>query len=187
MHATVTISSSADEVQTYAATISVNDASAQRVQEINVLRDSLEAGQFTALSGGNATGIALRHWSTTVRPPWVRRAEVVSRPRLLLLLRSVCTSSVYSRESFTLHNSRQSGKPRGQPGPSLRKATMSITDDIYRLWSALVPATQMARSAQHEVRTDKSSGKHRAAATQRPYAPVGRTGRRIYRSPSHRA
>lgn len=64
---------------------------------------------------------------------------------------------------------------------------MTITDDIYRLWSALIPATQMARSAQHEVRTDKPPGKHRAAATRRPYAPVGRTGRRIYRPPSHRA
>jgi hypothetical protein len=64
---------------------------------------------------------------------------------------------------------------------------MTITDDIYRLWCALVPVAQMVRPAQHELGTDKPSGKHRADATRRPYAPVGRTGRRLYRSPSHRA
>lgn len=64
---------------------------------------------------------------------------------------------------------------------------MTITDNIYRLWSALVPATQIARPGQYEIGTVKPSGKHRAAATRRPYAPVGRTGCRIYRSPSHRA
>jgi hypothetical protein len=80
----------------------------------------------------------------------------------------------------------------GQPGPSSRKAAMTITDDIYRLWCALAPSAQMPparmpRSAQHEPGTDKPSGKHRADSTRRPYAPVGRTGRRIYRLPSHRA
>jgi hypothetical protein len=64
---------------------------------------------------------------------------------------------------------------------------MTITDGIYRLWCALVPAAPMPRSTQDEAGTGKPSGKHRAAATRRPYAPVGRTGRRIYRSPSHRA
>ncbi len=64
---------------------------------------------------------------------------------------------------------------------------MTISDDIYRMWCALVPAGKMARPAQHELGTDKPSGKHRAEVTRRPYAPVGRTGRRIYRSPSHRA
>jgi hypothetical protein len=64
---------------------------------------------------------------------------------------------------------------------------MTITDDIRRLWCALAPAAQMPRSAQREPDPDKPSGKHRADSTRRPYAPVGRTGRRIYHSPAHRA
>jgi hypothetical protein len=64
---------------------------------------------------------------------------------------------------------------------------MTITDGIYRLWCVLLPAAPMPHSAQDEAGTGKPSGKHRAAATRRPYAPVGRTGRRIYRSPAHRA
>lgn len=62
---------------------------------------------------------------------------------------------------------------------------MTITDEIRGLWRALMPTTQMLSSTQ--LGTDKPSGKHRADSTCRPYAPVGRTGRRIYRPPSHRA
>ena len=62
---------------------------------------------------------------------------------------------------------------------------MTITDEIRGLWRELMPTTQMLSSTQRGA--DKSSGKHRADTTYRPYAPVGRTGRRIYRPPSHRA
>jgi hypothetical protein len=54
---------------------------------------------------------------------------------------------------------------------------MTITDDIRGLWCALVEAAQsLGRSL---------AGRHRAGAARRPYAPVGRTGARIYRPNSH--
>jgi hypothetical protein len=67
---------------------------------------------------------------------------------------------------------------------------MTITDELRGLWRALVPAAQTLGTAQHEFSTDKTDkppAKHRADVTRRPYAPVGRTGARIYRPPSHRA
>lgn len=62
---------------------------------------------------------------------------------------------------------------------------MTITEDIRGLWRALVPATRALSRTRFD--TDKQPAKHRADTTRRPYAPVGRTGARIYRSPSHRA
>ena len=105
----------------------------------------------------------------------------------LLLLRSVVHPLFTFEKALRLTIRDKVGGRGGQPGPSQRKAAMTITDDIYRLWCALAPAARMSRSAQHEPGTDTPSGKHRAESSRRPYAPVGRTGRRIYRSPSHRA
>ena len=64
---------------------------------------------------------------------------------------------------------------------------MTITEDIRGLWRALVPAAQALGRAQQGFDTDKPPAKHRAGTTRRPYAPVGSTGARIYRPPSHRA
>ncbi|MGH3971934.1 MAG: hypothetical protein ACRDS9_01195 [Pseudonocardiaceae bacterium] len=57
-HATVRITNPTDKTQSYTATISVNDASGGRVGEINVVSNSLGAGQSVNLSGSNATGTA---------------------------------------------------------------------------------------------------------------------------------
>ncbi|MGH3823548.1 MAG: hypothetical protein ACRDRA_12080 [Pseudonocardiaceae bacterium] len=62
---------------------------------------------------------------------------------------------------------------------------MTITEEIRGLWRALVPAAQALGRAKSD--TDEQPAKHRADTTRRPYAPVGRTGARIYRPPSHRA
>ncbi len=57
-HATVTIKNSTDRAQSYMATIGVNDASGNRVGEINTVSNSLGAGQSVTLSGPQATGVA---------------------------------------------------------------------------------------------------------------------------------
>jgi hypothetical protein len=57
-HATVTITNHTASTQSYMATISVNDATGARVGEINVISNSLVAGQSAILSGMNATGSA---------------------------------------------------------------------------------------------------------------------------------
>lgn len=57
-HATVMITNSTDQTQSYTATISVNDASGARVGEITAVSSSLAAGQSVTLSGPNATGNA---------------------------------------------------------------------------------------------------------------------------------
>lgn len=57
-HATVTIKNTTDRVQSYMATIGVNDASGGRIGEINTISNSLAAGQSVTLSGTNATGTA---------------------------------------------------------------------------------------------------------------------------------
>src|SRR5918997_2414693 len=75
----------------------------------------------------------------------------------------------------------------GQPDPSWRTTAVTITDEIRGLWRELMPTTQIRSSTQLGTDKPKPSGKHRADTTCRPYAPVGRTGRRIYRPPSHRA
>lgn len=54
--ATVKITNSTDETQNYLATISVDDESGARVGEINVISNSLAAGQSVTLSGMQATG-----------------------------------------------------------------------------------------------------------------------------------
>ena len=64
---------------------------------------------------------------------------------------------------------------------------MTISEEIRGLWRTLVPAVQMLVKAQHGFDTDKPSAKHRTNTTRRPYAPVGGTGARVYRPPSHRA
>lgn len=66
---------------------------------------------------------------------------------------------------------------------------MTITEDIRGLWRALVPAARAMGRAQLEAGKPpaKTPAKHRADTSRRPYAPVGRTGARIYRPPSHHA
>lgn len=63
-HATVSITNTTDRVQSYMATISVNDVSGARIGEINTVSNSLGAGQSVTLSGMNATGSA----TNPVRP-----------------------------------------------------------------------------------------------------------------------
>lgn len=63
---------------------------------------------------------------------------------------------------------------------------MTITDEIRGLWCALVPAAQILGKSPHRFDAGKPAGKHRAGTARRPYAPVGRTGARIYRPNSHR-
>jgi hypothetical protein len=54
-HATVRITNSTDRTQSYLATISVNDSSGARVGEVNVVSNSLAAGQSVELdSPGSA-------------------------------------------------------------------------------------------------------------------------------------
>ena len=65
-------------------------------------------------------------------------------------------------------------------------AAMTVIDDIRGLWCALVPAAQVLGKSQRGFDAGKPAGKHRAGTARRPYAPVGRTGARIYRSNSHR-
>jgi hypothetical protein len=64
---------------------------------------------------------------------------------------------------------------------------MTIIAEFRGLWRTLVPAAQTRDTAQHAFDTGKPPGKHRADTARRPYAPVGRTGARIYRPGSHRA
>jgi len=63
---------------------------------------------------------------------------------------------------------------------------MTITDEIRGLWCALAPAAQVLGKSQHGFDAGKPAGKHRAGTARRPYAPVGRTGARVYRSNAHR-
>jgi hypothetical protein len=62
---------------------------------------------------------------------------------------------------------------------------MTITEEIRGLWRTLVPAAQTLGRAKFNA--DEQPARHRADATRRPYAPVGRTGARAYRPPAHRA
>jgi hypothetical protein len=56
--ATITITNSTADAQTYLITVSVNDAAGARVGEINAVSNSLGAGQTTTLTGINARGLA---------------------------------------------------------------------------------------------------------------------------------
>jgi hypothetical protein len=56
--ATITVTNSTAETQTYPITVSVNDADGERVGEINAFSNSLASGQTTTLSGINARGLA---------------------------------------------------------------------------------------------------------------------------------
>lgn len=58
-HATVRITNTTDKTQSYLTTISVNNASGTRIGEINVVSNSLAAGQSVTLSGMNASGSAV--------------------------------------------------------------------------------------------------------------------------------
>lgn len=58
IHTTVTITNTTDRVQSYMATISVNDANGARVGEINTVSNSLGAGKSVTLSGMSTTGTA---------------------------------------------------------------------------------------------------------------------------------
>jgi hypothetical protein len=55
-HATVKITNSTAKTQSYMATIGVNGADGARIGEINVVSNSLAAGQSVNLSGRNASG-----------------------------------------------------------------------------------------------------------------------------------
>lgn len=56
-HATVTITNHTDHTQSYFATISVNGADGNRLGEINVVSNSVTAGQSVTLTGTDATGL----------------------------------------------------------------------------------------------------------------------------------
>jgi hypothetical protein len=58
-HATVKITNMTGKMQSYMATISVNNASGARIGEINVVSNSLAAGQSVTLTGMNASGSAV--------------------------------------------------------------------------------------------------------------------------------
>lgn len=54
----MTIHNGTDKTQSYLATIGVNGADGARIGEINVVSNSLVAGQSVSLSGMSATGTA---------------------------------------------------------------------------------------------------------------------------------
>jgi hypothetical protein len=56
--ATVKITNSTDKTQSYMATLGVNGIDGARIGEINVVSNSLTAGQSVSLSGMNASGTA---------------------------------------------------------------------------------------------------------------------------------
>lgn len=56
--ATIKVTNSTTETQTYSITVSVNDDSGARIGEINAFANSLSAGQSTTLSKLNARGLA---------------------------------------------------------------------------------------------------------------------------------
>jgi hypothetical protein len=57
-HATVKIANPTDKIQSYSATISVNDTNGARIGEINTFTNSLAPGQSVTLTGMQASGTA---------------------------------------------------------------------------------------------------------------------------------